>query len=106
MDVIDTMHFILAEAATTAGMLCDSLPVEETCSAMLSFPSGAFGLFDTSRVMPNTQFDNNIEIFGERGRCYLFNAIGGRIPQRQRLHRERRGPRGAHHRPLTEPVRR
>jgi predicted dehydrogenase len=78
--VIDTFHFILDDVAETASMLCDALPIEEVCSAMLSFRSGAYGMFDTSRVIPHANAANNIEIYGDRGCCSLLNVLGGWVP--------------------------
>jgi predicted dehydrogenase len=78
--VIDAFHYILDDVTARASMVCDALPVEEVCSAMLSFERGGFGIFDTSRVIPNANGANDIEVFGERGRCILKGVLGGWVP--------------------------
>jgi 1,5-anhydro-D-fructose reductase (1,5-anhydro-D-mannitol-forming) len=78
--VIDAFHFLADDVTRDARMICDALPVEEVCSAVLSFGRGGAGMFDTSRVIPNAQGANDIEIFGERGRCVLTGVLGGWVP--------------------------
>lgn len=78
--VIDAFNYVLDDGVAKASMSCDSLPVEEVCSVMLSFRSGAFGMFDTSRVIPNAQGSNDLELYGTRGRCRLSNVLGGPVP--------------------------
>lgn len=75
--VIDAFNFVLDDVGETASMLCDALPVEEVCTAMIAYREGAVGMFDTSRVIPNAQGANNLEIYGERGRCILNGVLGG-----------------------------
>ncbi len=75
--VIDAFNYVLDDRAEMASMLCDALPVEEVCSAMIAYRNGAVGMFDTSRVIPNAQTANNLEIYGTRGRCILNGVLGG-----------------------------
>ena len=79
--VIDAFHYLLGEDVRTAALVCDALPVEETCTAMLTFESGTVGIFDTSRSIPGIPQDNDIEIIGANGTCLLHSVLGGPVPR-------------------------